>query len=435
MKKINVDFSKSGLGIKDILEQSNIVKNIHEKMERFETDGSTFLGWKDLPNNINFEIVNRIEKVAKKFHKEGIETLVVIGIGGSYLGVKAGIDFVYGNFPSPQEVKMEIIFAGESLSSTDLAQKLKYVENKKFAINVISKSGTTLEPAIAFRMFKKMLEDKVGRNNAKNYIVATTDATKGALFNLSSNEGYEKFVIPDDIGGRFSVLTPVGLFPFACIGMNLKKMLNGAKIANEEYSSSDLRDNSAYQYAVLRYLIHKKQNFPVEMLVSYEPNLKYFLEWWKQLFGESEGKNRKGILPHSALFSTDLHSLGQFIQEGSPILFETVLTIKKPLIDLNVIEVPDDENLDNLNYISSKTIHEINNIAFEATTEAHFSVGGVPNINIEIPELNEECFGAIVMFFERAVAMSGYLLGVNPFDQPGVEVYKSNMFRILKKPV
>lgn len=433
MKKIKVDFKKA-IDIKNILEYSEQVKNIHNKIEKFEVEGNTFLGWKDLANRIDQQEIEKIEECAKKLHNENIEVLVVIGIGGSYLGARAGIDFIYGNFPS-NEKKMEIIFAGESLSSTDLAQKLRYVENKKFAINVVSKSGTTLEPAIAFRMFKKLLEDKIGRYNACQYIFATTDSSKGLLFELATKENYQKFVIPDDVGGRFSVLTPVGLFPFACAGMNIKKIINGAKNATEEFSSPDLINNSAYQYAVARHIFHSKFKLGLEFLIAYEPNLNFFLEWWKQLFGESEGKNLKGILPHSAIFSTDLHSLGQFIQEGSKIFFETIITVKNPIIDLNIVEVPEKENIDNLNYLCGKTVHEINNVAFEATIDAHTFVGKIPNIHIELPELNEEIFGQIVVFFERAVAMSGLLLEVNPFNQPGVEVYKSNMFKILKKPI
>lgn len=434
MKKIKLDFSRA-LDLKTILTYADRVRTIHDKMEKFETEGSTFLGWKDLPNRIDWAEVKKMEECAAKLHNEKIEVLVVIGIGGSYLGAKAGLDFVYGLYPSKLDTKMRIIFAGESLSSTDLAQKLKYVETKKFAINVVSKSGTTLEPAIAFRMFKKLLEDKVGRHNAANYIFATTDASKGALFNLATHEGYQKFVIPDDIGGRFSVLTPVGLFPFACAGLNLKRLLNGAKNAAAEFSSGQLIANEAYQYAVARHIFYTEKKLNVEFLISYEPALKYFLEWWKQLFGESEGKNNKGILPHSALFSTDLHSLGQFIQDGTKIFFETVITLKKPTINLTLLEVPEEEDFDRLNYLSGKAIHQINHSAFEATIEAHSSVGKVPNIHLEIAALDEETFGQLVVFFERAVAMSGYLIEVNPFNQPGVEVYKSNMFRILKKPI
>ncbi|MGL4343099.1 MAG: glucose-6-phosphate isomerase [Metamycoplasmataceae bacterium] len=409
------------------------VKKIHKQIERLEGEGSEFLGWKDLAENTDLDEIKKMEKKAEFLWKNKIEVLVVIGIGGSYLGVKAGIDFVLGNLPSENEKKIEIIYAGESLSSTDLAQKLKYVENKKFAINVISKSGTTTEPAIAFRMFKKLLEDKIGKNNAKDFIIATTDANKGTLFNISKKENYEMFVIPDNVGGRFSVLTPVGLFPFACIGLNIRKIIKGAIEASNFYSLENLEDNDAYKYAVTRFHLYNKQKFASEMIVSYEANLNFFLEWWKQLFGESEGKNEKGLLPHSAIFSTDLHSLGQFIQEGSKILFETIITVKNPIIDLQIVE--DKENLDNLNYLLNKSVHEINNAAFEATYDAHTLVGNVPNIHIEIDKTDEYSFGALVIFFERAVAMSGYLMEINPFNQPGVEIYKANMFRILKKPL
>lgn len=434
MKKVKIDF-KRAIDQNQILKYSDKVKEIHDRMEKFETEGAAFLGWKDLPNTIDVNEIKKIEKCAARLHKEKIETLVVIGIGGSYLGIKAGLDFIFGNLPSGNDMKMEIIFAGESISSLDLAQKLKYVENKKFAINIISKSGTTLEPAISFRMFKKLLEDKVGRYNAYRYIFATTDAFKGSLFELSTFEEYEKFVIPSDIGGRFSVLTPVGLFPFACAGINIRKMLTGAKEANYEFSSNVLKNNIAYQYAVARHIFYTQNNISVEMLVSYESNMRFFLEWWKQLFGESEGKNSKGILPHSALFTTDLHSLGQFIQEGSKIMFETVMTVRKPQVDLHIIEVSEEENFDNLNYLSGRTVHQINTVAFEATIDAHSLVGKIPNIHIEFAEFNEEIFGWLVIFFERAVAISGYLLEINPFNQPGVEIYKSNMFRILKKPI
>ncbi len=432
METIKLNISRA-VELANIMKYEKLVKIIHDKMESYDSIGNEFLGWKDLPNNINIDDIKKMETIANNFHKSNIEVLVVIGIGGSYLGIKAGVDFILGNLPTPNEKKLEIIYAGQSLSSTDLAQKLKYVENKKFAINVISKSGTTTEPAIAFRMFKKMLEDKIGKNNAKDFIVATTDANKGSLFALATQEGYTKFVIPDNIGGRFSILTPVGLFPFACIGLNIKKIIQGAKVASENYSIDSLEDNLAYQYAVARFILWKHKGFPVEMLISYEPNMNYFLEWWKQLFGESEGKLNKGILPHSAIFTTDLHSLGQFIQEGSRVLFETVITVKKPIIDLEIVE--DKEDLDNLNYLINQSIHTINNVAFQATIDAHSTIGQVPNIHIEIPELNEENFGEIVIFFQRAVAMSAYLIEVNPFNQPGVEIYKTNMFRILKKPL
>lgn len=433
MKEINLNFSRAKIDIKEILAYSDRIKTINEMFEKFEGEGSEFLGWTELPDNFDMKEIKRMEHIANDLHKKGIEVLVVIGIGGSYLGAKAGLDFIFGLYPE-REKKMEIIFLGESLTSTTLMQKIKYIENKKFAINVISKSGTTLEPSIAFRICKKLLEDKVGRNNAKDYIFATTDYAKGLLLKIANKEGYEKFIIPDGVGGRFSVLTAVGLFPFACAGINIKKIINGAQNANEIFGSSNLSDNIAYQYAVARHIMYSQKKLGVEFLISYEDYHRYFLEWWKQLFAESEGKNKKGILPHSAIFTTDLHSLGQFIQEGSKIFFETILTIKKPKYDFRLFELPLEENDDNLNYLANKPLHEINEVAYEATLDAHSLVGNIPNICIELEDSSEETFGSLVMFFERAVAMSGKLLEINPFDQPGVEVYKTNMFKTLKKP-
>lgn len=431
MATIKLNFSRV-VPENEIKEYTKKVEEIHQKIELYEGEGSEMLGWKNLADNINDNEIKRMNKKAEFFHKKGIEVLVVIGIGGSYLGARAGMDYVLGNYPTNQERKMEIVFAGESISSTDLAQKLKYVENKSFAINVISKSGTTTEPAIAFRMFKHLLEEKIGFENSKEYIVSTTDGNKGTLFQISKKNSYEMFVIPDEVGGRFSVLTPVGLFPFVCVGLNIKKMMKGAQEASVQFSNKNLEDNEAYKYAVARHILYSQKSKSVEMLVSYEPSMKMFLEWWKQLFGESEGKKDKGLLPHSAVFSTDLHSLGQFIQEGSKILFETVITVKTPQIDLNLVD--DKENLDGLNYLLNKSIHEVNNVAFLGTYDAHTISAKVPNIHIEIDKMDEKSFGFLVLFFERAVTMSGYLLGINPFDQPGVEVYKNNMFRILKKP-
>lgn len=404
------------------------VKKIATKMERLESEGFEFLGWKDLPVNYDKEEFAQIKSEAKRLIKEGVETLVVIGIGGSFAGAKAAIDMIQGEYPTKRS--MEIIYVGESISSTNLAQKLKYVENKNFAINVISKSGTTTEPAVAFRLFKKLLEDKVGANNASKFIVATTDANKGALLSIAKDNGYTKFVISDNIGGRFSVLTAVGLFPMACAGIDIDKVMDGALKGHKKYSADSLEANDAYKYAVARDILSKK--FPAEMMVQYEPQMKAFNEWWKQLAGESEGKNQKGVLPTSAVFSTDLHSLGQFIQEGSKVLFETVVTVAVPTMDVQIIE--DAANLDGLNYLSEKTVHEVNKVAFKATTEAHVKVGKVPNIHIEIGAMDETNFGEIVIFFERAVAMTAYLAGVNPFNQPGVEVYKQNMFKQLGKP-
>lgn len=429
MKKISVDFQylTSPINFDDY---QNQVTQINESMNNFSAEGFDFLGWKDLPANINWQEFAKMEKATKFLYDNKVEVLVVIGIGGSYLGAKAGIDFIQGLDPVKQGQKMEVIFIGNSISSSAFVRTLKYVENKKFAINVISKSGTTTEPAIAFREFKILLEEKVGKNNASNFIFATTDANSGTLFNLAEVKKYQKFVIPDNVGGRFSIFTPVGIFPMMAAGIDVKKVLNGAREANEYYSSDNLNDNDAYKYAVARHVLGKQ--YAVEMLISYEPDMMYFNEWWKQLFGESEGKNQKGLLPTSAIFSTDLHSLGQYIQEGSKILFETVITLKHPKLDYEISD--DSENLDNLNYLLGKTIHEVNNAAFQATIDAHTFVGKNPNIHILLEDNYEESFGWLIMFFERACAMSAYLLGVNPFNQPGVEVYKANMFKILGKP-
>lgn len=425
MLKVNL---KNAVTEAALEKHKDAVKHAADKMERLESEGFEFLGWKDLPVNYNKVEFENIKKTAKRLKNEGVETLVVIGIGGSYAGPKTAIEMVQGEYPIRQD--MEIVYVGESISSTNLAQKLAYVQNKNFAINVISKSGTTTEPAIAFRLFKKLLEEKVGINNASKFIVATTDANKGALLKLARENDYETFVIADNIGGRFSVLTAVGLFPMACAGLDIDAVMDGALKAHKKYSPATLEGNDAYRYAVARYVLQQK--FPVELMVQYEPQMRMFNEWWKQLAGESEGKNGKGVYPSSAVFSTDLHSLGQFIQEGSKVLFETVLTVTNPNMDVNVPQ--DEKNIDNLNYLTNKTVHEVNLVAFEATTDAHVKVGKVPNIHIEIERLDEEHFGQLVVFFSRAVAMTGYLMGVNPFNQPGVEIYKQNMFKQLGKP-
>ena len=426
MIKLNLSNAVTEAAIKKMQPQ---VKDLAEKMERLELDGFEFLGWKNLPLNYNKNEFKEIKKEAKRLKKERVDTLVVIGIGGSFAGAKAGIEMIQGKYPLKRD--MEIIFVGESVSSTDLAQKLAYVQDKNFAINVISKSGTTTEPAIAFRLFKKLLEEKVGINNSKRFIVATTDANNGVLLKVSRENEYKTFAIPDNVGGRFSVLTAVGLFPLACAGINIDKVMLGAEIAHKKYSPATILDNDAYRYAAARKILMDKK-YKSEMMVQYEPQMGSFSEWWKQLSGESEGKNHKGLLPTSAVFSTDLHSLGQFIQEGSRILFETVITFTNPNIDVQVLE--DVKNLDNLNYLSNKTVHEINKSVFQATTDAHVKVGKVPNIHIELEKMDAKNFGELVVFFERAVAMTAYLMGVNPFNQPGVEVYKSNMFKILGKP-
>lgn len=425
MIKLNLKNAVTETAIKKY--ESN-VKTLAFKMERLETPGFEFLGWKDIPVTYNKVEFQEIKKTAKRLKKSGVNTLVVIGIGGSFAGSKAGIEMIQGEYPTKSN--MEIVYVGESVSSTNLAQKLLYVQDKNFAINIISKSGTTTEPAIAFRMFKKVLEEKVGLNNASKFIVATTDANKGALLKLAKENQYQTFVIPDNVGGRFSVLTAVGLFPLAAAGVDIDKIMDGALKAHKKYGKDTLIDNDAYRYAVARTILTKK--YPVELMVQYEPQMKGFNEWWKQLAGESEGKNHKGVFPASAIFSTDLHSLGQFIQSGSKVLFETVLTASRPNMDVPIIETS--QNLDNLNYLSEKTVSQVNEVVFDATTDAHVKVGKVPNIHIEYEKMNAETFGQLVIFFERAVAMTAYLSGVNPFDQPGVEIYKQNMFKLLGKP-
>jgi glucose-6-phosphate isomerase len=422
---IKVDLSHAKLN-EDIASYKDKVAEIHEMIHNKTGAGNDFLGWVDLPTQYDREEVARIKAKAKSLSEE-IDVLLVCGIGGSYLGARAAIEAINGLYPTQ---KVEILYIGNTFSSTYLAQIKEYVKDKEFGINVISKSGTTTETSVAFRIFKEMLEQTKGKEVASRRIVATTDAHKGALKTLADKEGYEEFVVPDDIGGRFSVLTAVGLFPIAMAGIDVDEMMKGAKDAQDKYNNADLMTNDAYKYGVARQMLNK-QGYPAEMFVTYELQLSNVAEWWKQLFGESEGKEGKGVLPHSAVFSTDLHSLGQFIQEGSKVLFETVFKVEKPQLDL---EVPSDEdNLDNLNYLAGKTVDYVNKKACEGTIDAHVNVGGVPNIEITIDEMNAYSFGYMVYFFEKACALSVYLLGVNPFNQPGVEVYKKNMFKLLGK--
>ncbi|PAK21476.1 glucose-6-phosphate isomerase [Mycoplasmopsis agassizii] len=427
MKKIKLDLSKSTIKDHDIFEYAEKIKYINDKMNNFSAPGFEMLGWKDLAENYNMEEFRAMEAKAKELVEEQVELLVVIGIGGSFLGAKAAIDFIKGEYPVKNS--MEVMFAGTNLSSTDLYQKLQYADSKKFAICVISKSGKTLEPSIAFREFRLLLERKIGPNNASKYIVAITDANNGLLAEFVRERKYTKFILPENIGGRFSVLTPVGIFPMLCAGIDALKVIKGAAEANQYFKSSDLDLNDAYKYAVARHLLHKR--YPVELLVSYENSHLYFLEWWRQLFGESEGKLRKGVFPSTALFTRDLHSIGQFIQDGSKVLYETVIWVERPKIDISIEDTVDD--LDQLNYLIDTSVHNINRAAYEATVDAHFAVGSVPNIQVLLSDNSEESLGALFMFFERAVAISAYLLDVNPFDQPGVEVYKNNMNHKLKK--
>ena len=395
--------------------------------------GNDFLGWVDLPKNYDKEEFVRIQKAAEKI-KNDSEILIVIGIGGSYLGAKAAIEFLSNTFYNNQDKSVrkgpQIFFAGTNMSPVYLKHLLDLVGDKDFSINVISKSGTTTEPAIAFRVFKEKLEKKYGKKEAAKRIYATTDKAKGALKNLSTSEGYETFVVPDNVGGRFSVLTAVGLLPIAVAGINIQELMNGAAEAMEDYSNENFYENDAMIYAATRHILYNKGK-NIEILTNYEPRLHFIAEWWKQLFAESEGKDGKGIYPTSADFSTDLHSIGQSIQEARRTMFETVLLIDKPEEDILINK--EEVDLDGLNYISGKTLDYVNKQAAKGVILAHVT-GDVPNLVITIPEATPFNLGYLFYFFEKAVAIGGYMLGINPFDQPGVEEYKKNMFALLEKP-
>lgn len=395
--------------------------------------GSDYIGWVDWPTNYDKEEFTRIKEAAKKIQTDS-EVLVVIGIGGSYLGARAAIEFLNHSFynvqTSDQRKTPQIFFAGNSISSTYLADLIEVIGERDFSINMISKSGTTTEPAIAFRVFKELLIKKYGKEEARKRIYSTTDKSRGAAKHEADTEGYETFVIPDDIGGRFTVLTAVGLLPIAVSGADIDAMMAGAKDAQEAYSSSDLSENGAYQYAALRNILYRKGKV-TELLINYEPGMQYFSEWWKQLFGESEGKDQKGIYPSSANFSTDLHSLGQYIQDGQRNIFETVIKVENARKNIKIPELAED--LDGLKYLEGKEIDFVNTKAFQGTLLAHTD-GDVPNLLLTIPEMDAYTLGYMVYFFEIAVAISGYLNSVNPFDQPGVEAYKENMFALLGKP-
>ncbi len=435
MSKFRFDYSKAGsfFAEHELTYLRDFVKVAHHSLHEKTGAGSDYLGWIDLPVNYDQEEFSRIEKAAEKIRNDS-DVLLVIGIGGSYLGARAAIEMLQHSFynvlPKEKRRSPQIIFAGNNISSTYMMDIIDLLEGKDFSINVISKSGTTTEPAIAFRIFRKILEEKYGAEEARKRIYATTDKAKGALKTSANEEGYETFVIPDDIGGRYSVLTAVGLLPIAVSGADIQAMMKGAADAREDFSKSELDENPAYQYAAVRNILYNKGK-TIEMLVNYEPALQYFAEWWKQLYGESEGKDQKGIFPASANFSTDLHSLGQYIQEGRRDLFETVIKVEKPRRGLTI--EAEDKDLDGLNYLAGKTVDFVNDKAFEGTLLAHTD-GGVPNLIVSVPALDEYHFGYMVYFFEKACAMSGYLLGVNPFDQPGVEAYKVNMFALLGKP-
>ncbi|MBU3201406.1 glucose-6-phosphate isomerase [Clostridium estertheticum] len=433
-KVLSLDLSKTVpyLNEHEISYLQPMVSTAHKMLTEKTGAGSDFLGWIDLPVNYDKAEFTRIKKAAEKI-KGNSEILIVIGIGGSYLGARAAIETLCHSFhnslSSDKRKSPAIYFAGNNISSTYMADLIDVIEGKDFSVNIISKSGTTTEPAIAFRIFKDLLEKKYGKEGAKERIFATTDKARGALKKSADVAGYETFVIPDDIGGRFSVLTAVGLLPIAAAGINIDEMMKGAADASEIYNDDDINKNDCYKYAAARNALYRKGKV-TEILVNYEPALQYFGEWWKQLCGESEGKDQKGIFPASVNFSTDLHSMGQYIQEGVRNIFETVINVEKPRREVVVNKESGD--LDGLNFLAGKTMDFVNKKAFEGTVLAH-NDGDVPNIILNVPTLSAYNFGHMVYFFEKALAISGYLSGVNPFDQPGVEAYKKNMFALLGK--
>jgi glucose-6-phosphate isomerase len=434
-KAVTFDYSKAlpFVGRHEIDYLAEAVRLAHDQLHNGTGAGNDFLGWINLPADYDREEFARIQAAAARI-RENSDVLVVIGIGGSYLGARAAIEMLshsfYNMLPAGKRQGPQVLFAGNNISSTYVAHLLELLEGKDWSINVISKSGTTTEPAIAFRIFREKLEQKYGREEARKRIYATTDRAKGALKKLADAEGYETFVIPDDVGGRYSVLTAVGLLPIAVAGIDIEAMMRGAADAMREYANPNLAENGAYQYAAVRNALYRKGK-TTEILVNYEPNLHYFAEWWKQLYGESEGKDNKGIYPASVDFSTDLHSMGQFIQEGSRNLFETVIQVAE--VPEHITINSDPEDLDGLNFLAGKTMDFVNKKAFEGTLLAHTD-GGVPNLVVTIKDMTPYTFGYLVYFFEKACGVSGYLLGVNPFDQPGVEAYKKNMFALLGKP-
>ena len=433
MLNLKLNLENTGIDEKAIMKYKDKVEKIHEDLHKRASDEKDFVGWLNLPTEYDKEEFKRIKESAKKIQEES-EVLVVIGIGGSYLGARAVIESLtstfYNMLPEGKRKYPQILFAGNNLSPNYLNELIEVLGTKDFSVNVISKSGTTTEPAIAFRIFREMLENRYGIDEARSRIYVTTDKSRGALKTLSEKEGYETFVIPDNVGGRYSVLTAVGLLPIAVAGINIDKLMEGARTAQLKYEDSDLKYNTCYQYAITRNILYKLYK-NTEILVNYEPKLHSFTEWWKQLFGESEGKNQLGIFPAGVDFTTDLHSMEQYIQDGRRNLFETVLSIEKPHSNLEIKE--EEDNLDGLNYLAGKTLDYVNKKAMEGTIAAHVS-GDVPNIVIELPKLSEETIGHLIYFFEKACAMSGMILGVDPFNQPGVEEYKKNMFKLLEKP-
>ncbi len=425
--KLDTSLTKSFFSKDEWKSVEKEVLKARDVLESRQGLGNDFLGWLDLPVTIDMREVSRIKQAAGRI-AESSDVLLAVGIGGSYLGARSCIELFKPYFGNKG---CEVIFVGNHISGSYMAELLDYIADKNYSINVISKSGTTTEPAIAFRILEEALINKYGKDEAKHRIFATTDKAKGALKTLADAEGYETFVVPDDVGGRFSVLTPVGLLPIAASGVDIDLILEGAKEAYLEFTGNKTVDtNIAMEYALVRNLLHKKGK-DIEILVNYEPRLAYFAEWWKQLFGESEGKDHKGIWPASANFTTDLHSLGQMIQDGKRNMFETVISVKDNTKDVTI--KANDNNLDGLNFLAGKTMNEVNKVAATGTRIAHFD-GGVPNILIELSDISPKSYGYLVYFFEYACAISAYTLGVNPFNQPGVEAYKKNMFALLGKP-
>ncbi|MEG0570259.1 MAG: glucose-6-phosphate isomerase [Oscillospiraceae bacterium] len=427
--KLNDKYIKSFVSNDELIGLTPQIEAAHNTLHNKSGLGSDFLGWVDLPTNYDKQEFERINKAAKKIASDS-DILIVIGIGGSYLGARAAIELLKSTlYNSLKKDTPQIYYVGNSINPTYLNEILSLCEGKDISVNIISKSGTTTEPALAFRVFRELLEKKYGADGAKSRIYCTTDKEKGTLKELCNEKGYETFVIPDDVGGRFSILTAVGLLPIAVSGCNITDIMKGARTAQNELCDTDLSKNDCYKYAAYRNaLLRKGKN--IEMLISYDPSFTMMAEWFKQLFGESEGKDNKGIFPSSATFSTDLHSLGQFIQDGSRLMFETVVDIKNPKTDFFIKADPD--NFDGLNFLSQQNMSVVNRKAFEGTILAH-TKGGVPNLVLEMPQIDEFEFGYMVYFFEKACAISGYVLGVNPFNQPGVESYKKNMFALLGK--
>lgn len=435
VNKVTFDYSKATgvISADEIASMKKIVAAAKEELVSKTGAGNDFLGWIDLPVDYDKEEFARMQKSAQKIQEDS-EVLLVIGIGGSYLGARAAIEFLRHSFYNmvSKEIRKtpEIYYVGNSISSTYLKHLIDVIGDRDFSVNIISKSGTTTEPAIAFRIFKDMLEKKYGKEEAAKRIYATTDKARGALKNLATEEGYESFVVPDDVGGRFSVLTAVGLLPIAVSGADITKLMEGAAAGRKRALELDFEENDALQYAAVRNILLRKGK-SVEVLANYEPSLHYVSEWWKQLYGESEGKDQKGIFPAAVDLTTDLHSMGQFIQDGARIMFETVMNVQEPQCEITIQEEPVD--LDGLNYLVGKTVDFVNKSAMNGTILAHTD-GNVPNLMVTIPRQDEFSLGELFYFFEFACGVSGYILGVNPFNQPGVESYKKNMFALLGKP-